>query len=92
MDGGQGQGVLLVVGDVTFQGEARYYGLVIVAGDLTVRGGSEIHGLVQARGSVSITEDSGIEGSACAALVALETAKGLRGLFSLPEGAWPDSR
>ena len=84
VDGGQGQGVLLVVGDATFEGEARYYGLVIVAGELTVRGGSEIHGLVQARGSVFITKDSAIEGSACAALVALEAATGLRGLSSLP--------
>ena len=92
VDGGQGQGVLLVVGDATFEGDARYYGLVIVAGELTVRGGSEIHGLVQARGSVFITEDSAIEGSACAALVALEAATGLRGLSSLPEGAWPDLR
>ncbi len=92
MDGGQGQGVLLVVGDATFEGGARYYGLVIVAGELTVRGGAEIHGLVRARGSVSIAEDSAIEGSACAALVALEAAKGLRGLSALPEGAWPDWR
>lgn len=92
MDGGQGQGVLLLVGDATFEGRAQYYGLVIVAGELTVRGGSEIHGLVRARGSVYVSEGSVINGSACAALVALDAAIGLQGLFSVPGGAWPDPR
>ena len=91
MNGGQGQGVLLIAGDATFRSAARYYGLVVVGGDLRVIEGSEIYGLVRVRGVVSIRGRSSIVGSGCAVLSALDAAKQLRELTPIPESTWPDS-
>ncbi len=91
VNGGQGQGVLLIPGDATFRSAARFYGLVSVAGDLELSEGSEIHGLVRVRGSVFLRGRSRIVGSACAVLSALDAAPQLRELTPLPESAWPDS-
>ena len=90
VNGGQGQGVLLIPGDATFRFAARFYGLVVVAGDLEVSEESEIHGLVRVRGSVFLRGRSRIVGSACAALSALDAAEQLRELVPIPESAWPD--
>ena len=91
MNGGQGQGVLLITGDASFRSEARYYGLVVVAGDLEITEGSEIHGLVRVRGAVSLASGSRIVGSACAALSALDAALELREFVPVPESVWPDT-
>lgn len=91
VEGGQGQGILLISGNAIFRSAARYYGLVVVAGDLEVTDGSEIHGLVRVRGNVFVRGDSRIVGSACAALSALDAATGLRELTPIPDAAWPDS-
>ena len=91
VNGGQGQGVLLIPGDATFRSAARFYGLVVVAGDLEMTEESEIHGLVRVRGSVFLGSRSRIVGSACAALSALDAAEQLRELAPIPESAWPDS-
>ena len=91
VNGGQGQGVLLIAGDATFRSAARYYGLVVVGGDLQVIEGSEIYGLVRVRGVVSLRGRSRIVGSGCAVLSALDAAKQLRELTPIPESAWPDS-
>ena len=91
VNGGQGQGVLLIVGDAIFQSAARYYGLVVVGGDLEITGESEIHGLVRVRGVVSLKGRSRIVGSACALLSALNAATQFRELAPIPESAWPDS-
>lgn len=91
VNGGQGQGVLLIAGDAIFQAAARYYGVVVVAGDLEITGESEIHGLVRVRGEVFLGGRSRIVGSACAALSALDAAEQLRELAPIPDSAWPDS-
>ena len=91
VNGGQGQGVLLIPGDATFRSAARFYGLVLVAGDLEMTEESEIYGLVRVRGSVFLGGRSRIVGSACAALSALDAATELRKLAPIPESAWPDS-
>ena len=91
VNGGQGQGVLLIAGDAIFRSAARYYGLVMVAGDLEITEGSEIYGLVRVRGVVSLRGRSRIVGSACAVLSALDAAEQLRELTSIPESLWPDS-
>ena len=88
IEGGGGQGVLLVAGDATLSAGARYFGVVIVAGDLLIQSGAEISGLLRVRGSVTLSGGSEIVGSACAALAALEAAESLHGLIPLPEGAW----
>ena len=90
VDGGQGQGVLLIAGDAIFRSAARYYGLVLVAGDLEITEESEIHGLVRVRGVVSLRGRSRIVGSACAVLSALGAAEQLRELASIPDSFWPD--
>jgi hypothetical protein len=91
VNGGQGQGVLLITGDATFRSGARYYGLVVVGGDLEITGESEIYGLVRVRGAVTLRGRSSIVGSACAVLSALHAAQQLRELAPIPESAWPDS-
>ena len=91
VNGGQGQGVLLIPGDATFRSAARFYGLVVVAGDLEMTEESAIHGLVRVRGSVFLGGRSRIVGSACAALSVLDAATQLRKLAPIPDSAWPDS-
>jgi len=91
VNGGQGQGVLLIAGDAIFRSAARYYGLVMVAGDLEITGESEIYGLVRVRGAVTLRGRSRIVGSACSVLSALYAAKQLQELSPIPESAWPDS-
>ena len=91
VNGGQGQGVLLIPGDAIFRASALYYGVVVVAGDLEIIGESEIHGLVRVRGAVFLRGHSRIVGSACAALSALDAAEQLRELAPIPDAAWPDS-
>ena len=90
MEGGVGQGLLLVVGDAVVSSGANYYGMVLVAGDLSVRSGARINGLLRVTGSVRLEGGSSISGSACAALAALESAHALQGLIALPEGFWLD--
>ena len=91
VNGGQGQGVLLIGGDAIFQAGARYYGVVLVAGDLGITAESEIHGLVRVRGEVRLGGRSRVVGSACAALSALDAAGQLRELVPIPDATWPDS-
>ena len=90
VNGGQGQGVLLIAGDAIFRSAARYYGLVVVAGDLEITEESEIYGLVRVRGVVSLRGRSRVVGSACAVLSALDAAEQLRELASIPDSFWPD--
>ena len=92
VDGGQGQGILLIAGDATFRSAARYDGLVVVAGDLEITEESEIRGLVRVRGAVSLRGRSSIVGSACAVLSALGDAEQLQELASIPDSFWPDLR
>jgi len=91
VNGGQGQGVLLIAGDAIFRSAARYYGLVVVAGDLEITEESAIYGLVRVRGTVTLRGRSSIVGSACAVLSALHAAHQLQELAPIPESAWPDS-
>ena len=91
VDGGQGQGILLIAGDAIFRSGARYYGLVVVAGNLEITDESEIYGLVRVRGVVSLKGRSRIVGSACAVVSALDAATQFRKLVPVPESAWPDS-
>jgi len=91
VNGGRGQGILLITGDATFRSAAHFYGLVLVAGDLEMTGESVIEGLVRVRGSVFLGARSRIVGSACAAMSALDAAERLRELVPIPQSAWPDT-
>lgn len=80
MEGGVGQGLLLVMGDLILRGEARFHGLVLVGGALTVREGARIEGVARVGAGLHVGPDSRIAGSACRALRALAAARPLLGV------------
>jgi hypothetical protein len=75
VEGGVGQGVLVVSGDLVITGGARFYGLVLVGGALTLQQGATVVGFVRAMGGVTLGPDARISGSACWGLRVL-TASG----------------
>lgn len=77
VDGGIGQGVLLVDGDIVLAGGGRYYGLVLATGVLDVREGAELTGYAVAAGGLSVASGSRIVGSACWAERALRANRAL---------------
>jgi hypothetical protein len=88
LQGGEGQGVLVVTGDLEMAEGAYYAGLVLVGGDLTLEARARIDGLVRVRGNVRLDSDATIRGSGCAALRALAEASGLGRIVPAPEGSW----
>ena len=72
VEGGTGQGLLLVDGDLTFTAGFRYYGLVMTTGALRVRGGAALTGYAVAVGGLTIEDGAWIERSACWAFRALD--------------------
>jgi hypothetical protein len=72
--GGQGQGVLLVDGDLSLDGPFTFYGLVVVHGRLTAAGSAAVtvYGAVSA-GSVALATSSSftVNWSSCALTQAL---------------------
>jgi hypothetical protein len=86
--GGEGQGLLLVTGDLRLTEGARFAGLVLVAGDLTVEGGSVLEGLARVRGRVRVDGGARISAMYCPALLALEVASSLRWPVHLPGAGW----
>ena len=86
IDGGTGQGVLLVDGDLTVAGGARFSGVVVVSGVLEITELSELHGAVLAS-RVIVHGGSRARYSSCAVDRALRAAA----LPVVPEGlAWSD--
>lgn len=73
MDGGAGQGVLLVDGDLTIAGGARFSGLVAVRGVLEITEASELYGVVLAS-RVIVHGASRVRYSSCALERALRAA------------------
>jgi hypothetical protein len=83
--GGAGQGTLLVGGDLTLTGGARYFGLVVVRGALRVEDGSHLEGLAIAWGGLDLSTDSRLRASACWAVRALTASRAsLGGLVAVP--------
>jgi hypothetical protein len=72
--GGQGQGVLLVDGDLSLDGPFTFYGLVVVQGRLSVAGSAAatVYGAVSA-GSAALAPSSSVtvNWSSCAVTQAL---------------------
>ena len=63
LEGGRGQGVLLVDGDLTVRGGVRFYGPVVVTGQLTTTGeGGHFSGAVFA--ATVVLAQSGVAGGA----------------------------
>jgi hypothetical protein len=86
--GGEGQGLLVVTGDLRLTAGARYAGLVLVAGDLVLDGGAVLEGLARVRGQVRVEGGARIRGMYCPALLALEAGAALRRPLLLPGGGW----
>lgn len=85
VEGGRGQGVLVVAGDLTLTAGARFYGVALVGGALTVTGGARLTGLARAAGGLTVDPSSEVDGSACWAFQALSrTRTVMGGLRPLP--------
>ena len=80
----QGAGVLAVDGDLTVEAGASWTGLLLAAGDLTMASGSRITGLLRAGGTLTVAPGVEVDGSACAAIEALNRATSLARLLPLP--------
>jgi len=88
MDGGEGQGLLLVDGSLTMAEAAFFAGLVVVRDSLTLLPDARISGLVHVGGVVSLAAGAALEGRACAALLALENRPELYRPIRVPGGPW----
>jgi hypothetical protein len=87
IEGGAGQGMLLVDGNLTLAGGAHFSGVAVVRGVLEITERSELHGSVLAS-SVSVHDGSRIRYSSCA------VERALRGAAEpvVPEGlAWSEA-
>lgn len=80
----QGAGVLVVDGDLTVDAGSSWMGLVLVAGDLIIASGSRVTGLFRAGGTLTVASGAVIDGSACAAIEALNGAASLARPLPLP--------
>lgn len=88
MDGGEGQGVLVVDGDLEIRSAAYFAGIVLVRGRLALRDNAVLVGFAVAGGGVELGAGARAEASACAALRALSTSEALQRAFRLPQGGW----
>jgi hypothetical protein len=88
LSGGEGQGLLLVRGDLHLVGSARFHGLVLVAGNLTLDEQAHLEGIARVAGRVRVQGGSLFVGRLCPALLALEAAIQLRRPSQLPGSGW----
>ena len=88
MDGGEGQGILLVSGDLHLVSGASFSGIVLVSGRLHLGDGTRIRGFARVGGSVHLAESAHIRFSPCAALPVLEENRDLAGVVPTPDGSW----
>lgn len=84
---GVGAGILVVEGDLTLSGSARFNGAILVTGRMTVVGNAEVRGAVHVLGTgVSrVGADATVTYDACALWRAFSLVPALRGAFA-PEG------
>jgi len=87
LDGGRGQGVLYVTGNLVLAAGASFAGVVLVEGSLTLLEGAEVRGSVVAGGDVTMLAAS-IQGDHCAASAALADIPRLAGPFSPTTRRW----
>lgn len=88
VDGGEGQGILVVPGDLVVTGGALLHGIVLVGGGLEVGGGSRIEGLVRAGGDVMLRDGGSISARGCVGLRALDARPDLRRPVLPTGGSW----
>ena len=85
---GSGAGVLAIDGDLAFAGGAAWTGLVLVSGDMVFESGASLLGLLRVGGEVTLAANTEMDGSACAALEALNAAPSLLRPVTLPGRSW----
>ena len=85
--GGEGQGILLVNGDVEFAADATFAGIVLASGNLELSDDADLAGWLRSGGGVRLTDRAKIEASACAGLRALDRPA-LRSVHAVPAGSW----
>lgn len=88
LEGGEGQGILAVAGDLELREGARFTGVVLVGGSLRVGAGALLEGAVRVRESVSVEAGGRIVGSPCAVHRALERRPRWRGPVLPPAAPW----
>ena len=66
ISGGRGQGVLMVEGDLTINGNFSYNGLILVKGDLRANGTLDVFGAVLTQGATDILGNANFSYSSCA--------------------------
>jgi hypothetical protein len=79
VDGGAGQAVLVVDGDLTLGSGSRLFGLVIASGALRMESGAELVGMALAAGGVTIDSGARVQASACWAVLALAAQRATLG-------------
>lgn len=85
---GAGRGVLAVQGDVAFAPGSSWTGLVVASGNVEVQQSATVTGLVRGGGRVALADGAVVDGSACAALRALESAGSLARPFPVSGSSW----
>lgn len=86
LQGGEGEGFLLVDGDLTIGDGAHFYGVVVVLGVLEITDGASFRGVAIAS-SINVNAGSRLDYSSCAADLALRAA----GVPVVPPGqAWTE--
>lgn len=86
--GGEGQGILVVDGDLQLTGDARYAGILLVRGRLLLGERAALTGFAAAGTGVELRGEARAEASACAALRALSLNSALQHAFRIPQGNW----
>lgn len=86
--GGEGQGLLVVGGDLTLEAGVWFSGIVVVGGALRVRAGGRLDGFALAGGGAHLVGGSRVVGSGCAAWRALRATTVGWGAQILPDGGW----
>lgn len=87
LEGGTGQGVFVVEGDLVVRGSATLFGLVIATGRVDVVDGSSIEGRVIAHGGIFVGGDATVVGSVAWAERALAETRATLGVAVLLHGA-----
>lgn len=72
-----GRGVLAIDGSIVFEPGGSWTGIVMASGSVLVQSGAEITGLVRGGGRVEVADGGVVDGSACAALTAMESARAM---------------
>ncbi len=85
--GGEGQGVLVVNGGVSFSANATYAGLVLAAGAVRLADDARVAGWIRSGEQVVLEDRARVVASACAGLRALAHAA-LRSMRAVPAGSW----